>query len=425
MSTNQIGSQIKKNEYFILNQWKKKAFSDLAINIFASTAIVIALQIITLPYIGRNVSADYFGFIVSLYGISNIVILFLGTALNNARLLENGKYIEKNITGDFSILLIISVIFSVIIMLAIVHIYSKLILQDKIIFVIITALGIIRSYATVYFRLELKYKSIFYNSICLCIGYGIGILLYKLIKIPTLSLLLGELFALVNILISTPILKDKLSITKLLYNTVKSFTSLSISSLCASLSSYMDRIIIIPILGAGNSSIYYTASFASKMFSIISSPISNVMLSYLARIKKDKFRQYYVIISIVFLSLSIIIFLLLAIFSPIVLKILYPQFYYEAIKYVYLTNIAVALSISITLLWPIMLRYCPISLRIVTQVINVVSYMILALVLMHYFGLYGYCYAVIIENIMMVTLLLVMTRKYIQNAYNCKVNTTK
>lgn len=65
-------------------------------------------------------------------------------------------------------------------------------------------------------------------------------------------------------------------------------TTLFIAGLISRLINYADKLLIYPVLGGEEVAVYYAASIIGKMISMLISPISNVVLSYLAKIEKKK-----------------------------------------------------------------------------------------------------------------------------------------
>ena len=93
-----------------MKQRKKKIVADFGINIIASGILTIMLQIVIYPLLASRYSDLEYGTILTIMGIMNIIIVTLGNSLNNVRLIQNKEYLDKNVTGDFNLLVIFALI---------------------------------------------------------------------------------------------------------------------------------------------------------------------------------------------------------------------------------------------------------------------------------------------------------------------------
>lgn len=384
---------------------------DALLNILSSVITIGIIQFILTPYISNNTDSTKFGIIVTLLGINNLTN-FLGTSLNNIRLIKGSVYKERNITGDFNLLMVLSVILTFIFMLGYTY-YSKISFAEGIMFSIVTAFATFRSYASVHYRITLDFKKNLINSMFLSAGYLIGCISYPLFKSWILPFMLGELFSIGYISFTTNIFKEPFSRTQLWKKTYIAYILLSITALMVALLAYMDRIIILPVLGASFVTIYYISSFAPKMLNVIINPISSIVLSYISNVSKDRIKVYYRIIVLGSFFVAVLSYIIIGLITPLAIKILYPKYYSEAVKYVYLTNLGVSINIAYLIIRPLIIRYCPTWWIVVTQFLSIIVYIGLAIIFMNYWGLYGYCYAAIISNIVLLTLTVFMGYIYI------------
>ena len=91
----------------------------------------------------------------------------------------------------------------------------------------------------------------------------------------------------------------------------------------------MDRLLLFPLAGGAIASIYFSASIIGKIVTLISSPISNVFLSYFVRIKQLTMKNLY---GLLILSgiLEIMAYGVILLISPLLLRLLYPQWWAES-----------------------------------------------------------------------------------------------
>ena len=84
---------------------KKNFAFDFLYNVIAYAIPVFANQIIIQPTLGKMLSEDVYGSILTLINLINLIPFTVGNTLNNLRLIRNQEYLDKRVNGDFGILL--------------------------------------------------------------------------------------------------------------------------------------------------------------------------------------------------------------------------------------------------------------------------------------------------------------------------------
>ena len=64
-------------------------------------------------------------------------------------------------------------------------------------------------------------------------------------------------------------------------NILKDYLNFSFINIVINILNYLDRFILLPIIGPVLVNVYFIASTASKMIGLVTTPINNVILSYL------------------------------------------------------------------------------------------------------------------------------------------------
>lgn len=384
---------------------------DVFLNILTSMLAVVVTQVVAYPFIASQMTSENYGVFLTVMGLINLIAVSIGNPLNNTRLLMSSNYETGCKQGDFNNILIkllgISLSLSIVLFICIGYQYKEIVLLCLLICLIT-----IRSYYSVYFRIKINYVKNFISTLIGSFGVLLGILLFKITGMWVFIFLISEIFACVYILYKNPLIKESIIKTNK-YKQIKSkFLFLFGGAFVSSLVTYMDRFFILPILGARYVSYYNVSSFLGKTAGIILLPISGVLLTYYAKesgISKSAFYKRFH----VFLLFSGFLYGLLLIIGPGILKILYPTIYAQAFKYYKLSTLGSILFILSNTLQPTLLRYAEDKWQTIIQSLYLIIYILLSVVFMNFFGLMGFCIAVVLSNLFKIMIMFVVINKSI------------
>lgn len=392
----------------------RKIIYDFIINIFASMILTIMLQLLIYPYIAKIYTVDQYGTILVIMGIYNTIVATLGTSLNNIKLISNEKYKKNQIKGDFNLIIIIFIIISLIISYIIFSQKFTLNIVTKICLILSIVFGVIKNYSSVAFRINLNFRNILICNILTAVGYSIGLVIIKFTLVWPLVFALGEIFACFFIWKKTDIFYEPLCRSRLFGETFKNTVILAFTILVSNLLIYLDRLLLLPFLGASNVALYTVASFFGKSIGVLMYPISSVLLSYYSQDNfKMKLRTFCKINSVI-VSIGFIFFITSYIISPWVTRLLYPSIINDASPYIILANLAAIISIVNNCIYPSVLKNAPIRWQIIIQIIYGGIYLSLGIILIKYYGLRGFCIATIISNILQFVMLLLVGTIYLK-----------
>ncbi|MBO1121178.1 hypothetical protein FQS88_04775 [Enterococcus casseliflavus] len=374
---------------------KKKVFADLSINVLSNLLLIFTIQLIVFPILSRNVDTLIFGQIISIYGFGNVITTFLGNSLNNIRLIDSKDEIKKVNFANISIVInILSFILSV----ALCFLYGEsLSLASMLLFSLSILLANNRTYCTVFYRKKLKFSGILYLNIFVSVGYLIGLLLNKYFMISwSYIFLLGEIAGVLYLFASHNnvfyeirylnfFMKDK--------NLLINFCNLSSANLLSNVLNYLDRFLLLPILGAFSMSIFYAASSASKIFTMLITPMTNVLLSYIAH-SDYIFSKKKLLVTSGYIFISLIpIYFVINFLSSTLVRILYPSLADESIILIPLISIGILLNILGGVINPFLIKFYKIFYQNVIQFIYGAFFITMAIYLSKTHGLYGYSIA--------------------------------
>lgn len=374
----------------------KQILNDFMLNLIAVGLPLVVLQIIVLPFIARFVSNDDYGYILTTVAMINVIITATANILVNVRLLMNEEYKTSKIEGDFNFILMIMCIVNIIVMNIYCIIYHES-LQSMIFTIIYSFLYTIQTYLTVGYRINLNYKKNLYNSIIMTLGYLLGILVFKVINYWEIIYILGMMFSIGYQLCTTKLISEPYRITKLFPKTLNKTVILIITSLSISLMTYMDRLILYPILGGNDVAIYYVASLYGKLVCMILTPISSVLLSYYSKMNSIEIRKFR-LINLIVIFTSIIIFIMGIFIAKPIISIIYPGLIDEAIRYLNLANLAAIINGISTIVQPVLLRFCNMKWQLLIQFIHISIYIIGIITIVLSFGLGGFCIVALVAN---------------------------
>jgi O-antigen/teichoic acid export membrane protein len=387
--------------------FKKNIYKDSFLNIVASLILTIAVQLLAYPFLGRQFSASEYGLILTIMGVVNAVGVSLGNSLNNTRILLQTDYEKRGFNGDFNPIFVGISIVGAITVALIISIVTKKIDVIVIGCIIITTLILIRAYYSASFRININYKKILISNVFGFIGYIFGIIITFFTGYWVFLFIFGELFSCIYILKSSQIVRDNFQKTPLFNKSFQKFLYIMSASVLSTMMMYMDRFYIYPFLGAEEVSAYTVASYLGKTAGIIFIPIAGVLLTYYAKEDKITIRDFYKRTSFFVVS-SFLLYLGIIVLGIPITKLLYPTIFSNALPYFNIANLAAIVFILGNTIQPTLLRFCDAKWLPITQSIYFLVYLILGYFGMIHFGLLGFCYAILVSNILKIILMLLI-----------------
>lgn len=369
-----------------------------------SLVTVAVLQLVVYPYLAKTNSAEAYGIILTLMGIVNIIIVSLGNSLNNIRLVQNTEYKNRNIEGDFNLILLGSLIIGSLVLYTINH--SMDIDEATTILLVLTLiLGICKSYFSVTFRLQLKFTLQMFGSFITAAGFIIGLIAFFYTKYWPLAFLIAEIFSLGFIYLNSDILKESIKVTILFKQTFRKYLALISASMIGNLIVYLDRLLLLPTLGGEAVATYTVAAFFGKSLSLVLVPIAGVLLGYYAQQNFVMNRRLFWKINLAVIVFSILFFIFSLVMAEWFTGLLYPTLIDKAAQYIILANIAAIIGATGSITQPAVLKFSPIKWQIVIQIIHGFIYFIGGLILINYWQILGFCVAAIIANLVRLIIL--------------------
>lgn len=391
----------------------KNFLSDMFLNMVGFAIYIAAQQIVLLPTIAGTVDDTVYSSLVLYIAILNVICNVTGGELGNIRLIRDSDYKERGIVGDFSrILLIISPIIAI--LLFPVLIYLKYSWIGSIFLILTILMANIRLYSTCYYRLEQKYTKVIIQNLFYLVGTIITIVVFKYFSNIYLILFIPELISLAYALINSDILKMKLTKTVEMINTVKKFFQLGFVSLLTNMMTYFDKFLIYPMFGPGLVSVYYAVTSMSRIASLITNPMSSVILSWVSNAKnKDSKNKIIKLTILANIPILIAVTIVTVPLTYIALMILYSQYMEDAMILILPIAITTAFSTAASLVKSVLLKYSNTNKLVGIYLIYFISFVLLAFGLIKTNGLIGFAFANLISKIILwiaFTILLIISK---------------
>lgn len=390
---------------------------DFSLNILASIVITAATQIIIYPWLAREYDAVLYGVILTIMGVGNTIVSTVGGSVNNARLLMLTEYEEKRQCGDFlPILYTLDIVSVFLYLFYIIATDSTISLVTLLLLLLYLIMGNARGYGMVAYRLELNYTKNLICSIAVASGNITGALIIVAghqRDLWPLIFVLGEVFGTIVIAIGTDIFREPLNLTDLFRTTSGKVLILLVTTLIANLLIYLDRILLLPILGGEAVSIYTTASFFGKCLGLLLTPMAGVLLSYFAQgdydMTKRKFREINLIVA-VFAGTFFLVSLLMS--DPIT-GLLYPTLISSARPFLVIANLTMIIASAGNMTQPAVLKYAPTWFQIVIQIVYCIVYIVGGYYGSMRNGLSGFAVAALIATLIRLAMLYGIGELYI------------
>lgn len=390
----------------LINNWKM--VGDIILNLIAAAVPIIILQFIIYPSIATKMDANEYGLMIAIYSLLSMVSFSLGNAINNTRLVKWEMYKAKEIIGDYKIIVLVFGTVNIFLVgIGIMYYYEKPNFFSVVLVLTASICFFLTEYLEVTFRIELNYKKILTNKVCLTTGYLIGLcVFYKTLQWEWIFFL-GSAGSLIYILVNSKLYQEPFEQTIFFKSTFRDVVLLLGSTLLGNVMNYSDKLILYPLLGGKMVTIYYIATLVGKTVSMAIAPITSVMLSYLSHMKDIKIQKM-VIAFVIGAIISIVgYFVCLFITKPILLFI-YPEWGNEAMVYVPVTTLAVVISAFSSIMNPFVLKFYSMYWQIIISSISVICYFCISLLLLNDFGLIGFCWGTVIGSLVKVVLLLLI-----------------
>ncbi|MGM9971077.1 MAG: lipopolysaccharide biosynthesis protein, partial [Anaeroplasmataceae bacterium] len=355
---------------------------------------------------------EQFGVVLTIVSMISIVAGSIGTSINNARMV----YINEGKTnnGDYNLLILITGSIGILItcvFLVINHIFTL----SNVIFVnILLIVTAFRYYADVEYRKNLKYGYFMLYYVLIGVGYGVGALLYFIVPVWEICFFVGEVLALILVFIKGNIFKDFFKTSSLRSPLYQIALSFMIGELINNVILNIDRLLLNYFMSGSDVTTYYVASLVGKIVALVTVPLTGVIMGYLRRFKGEFKKKYVLIYMASCLGLAFLAFIGCEIFSPILIKLLYPSVYDAAHEILLYAILAQIIFFSANLMLILIIKYKKPVVQLVINILHLVVVLALCIIGIKLKGLRGFAFSLLCGNIfklIVIIIILLFSRK--------------
>lgn len=384
------GNLILKKIEKIINKYKF-LFSDMILNMVGFGIYVVSQKIILLPIIAKQVNDNVYTSLTLFMSILNIFCNVTGGELGNVRLIKNNDYKDKKVIGDFSrILLVLSLL--IIVIGSPILIFLKYEYKYILFFILTILMANIRLYATNFYRLEKKFLKVIIQNLIYLIGIILGLFVFNYIHEIYIVLFIPELISIIYALFNCDLIKMGLNKTTEIKSTIKKYIGLGTISLLNNIMNYCDSILIYPILGAQQVAVYYAVNSVSNIASLLTNPMSSVILSWISNAKDEKKNKIFKITLSINIPLIIIVTLITIPLTYLSMFVLYKQYLSGITILVILISISTAFGTAGAFTKTILIKYTKTANLVGIYIMYFIVLSILGIILSKIYSLIRICF---------------------------------
>lgn len=398
------------------NYSKKRMLGNFVKNIVSYAIPVAILQFVIQPLIAIKLGPEKNGLYLTIIALVYFLTSTTSAMLAQVRLLKNSEYKEKDIEGDFNVLLLV---FSGVIVLVLFVATQKYTPEptyiDYVFNIIIGLFYLVHDYVSVQYRIELNYTKILFSNICLCLGYLIGIVIFYKYDFPWQSIfIVAYSICLLYDMKNTNCLSERIKITFLFGQTLNKYILLAGAGILAYIVSYGDRIILYPMTDGTTVSIYTTAEIMGKMIMLLSTPMSGFLMAYIVRTDKINLNFSFKTVAIVGIF-GVTLYIACVSVGIQMIYLLYPTWADLSVKYIPYTTFISLCNLFSEILNVLVIRFRHSKWQLLINGSYLFIYLCFSLGLLEYKGLIGYCAGHIIAAVIKLIIIIVILKKNTKN----------
>lgn len=380
---------------------------DLIYSVLGLVVMHGVIQLVLYPTMNGSLGAERFGTVLTLISFISIMSATFGTAANYSRMVsfQKGRYV----LGDYNLFLL--GVAALAIPVAIVGMWwlgGGSVLHYGL-YILLMVVTIVRYYADVEFRLNINYKRFFVYYLLISIGYLVGICIFKVTGIWSVVLLIGEVSAVLYVVVkghifNTPLLAS----SKHIKDNFKSFAILSGTEIIATLVLHADRLLLQAMVDSTAVTVFYGATLIGKTISLISVPFNGVLIGHLARFKGKLKRSTYAGVCVGSVGLALIINVVATAVSYVFVALFYPDVYELAKEYFFIANLGQILYFISNTLTVVLLRFSEEKYQLYINVVYMIVFACVAIPMTYIWGIWGMALALIVVNVVKILTIMIV-----------------
>lgn len=392
---------------------KRKFINDSIKTISSSLLVAFGLQLLAYPFIINKIGNDKFGEILTIYTLITLISVVTGNTLNNIRLINTKFYNPDFFYKVFIKLLIISMILESILLLIVLIMYFDLKLTSIFVLIVINILMCLRIYLVVFYRMKLEYNKIFLVSIFQFTGVLFGLFIFYLINIWELIFLFSEVFSITYIIYTLKVKGLFKSIDESVPKLViKDYLYLLSTNFLNNIVLYLDRLILLPLLGGTAVTIAYLSTFIGKIIASFLYPINNVILSYISVTKTENKSKQYIIVVIIGSILSCLVLIICYPITIFIVEKIYMQDINKVKNFIIIGNLAILVGFLCNMIQSLNIKYIELRVQSIFQIVHSILFILITMILTVKYGIFGFFISTLLGNLVKMLSLLIIGYKF-------------
>ncbi len=392
-----------KGECGKLNRLKSLS-KDFLYSMLGIVVMNAVLQLLVYPFLTRELGTEIFGNVLSLISLIAIMGGTFGTSANYSRMLLRVK--NKDANGDYNRLFLYVAVITVVVSamgLWWLHITDICMYIGYYVLMFVT---IIRNYADVDFRLEVNYKGYCIYYVLLSLGYLLGVMCFPVSGSWIITLLFGEILAVLFVCARRKIFSGALLKKSVNYKeAMQSVLPLAVTQLIAMAVLHSDRIILQQFCNGTAVTIFYVATLLGKIISLVSTPLNSVIIGHLSQYKGGIDKKIFRRLCLYSVPLAILINIICTLVAVVFVKIIYPELYGAVSPYLWLANLGQVFFFVSGVLTVVLMRFASEKYQLIINVVYFVIYLCLAIPFTIRWNVWGIAWATVIGNLLRILLI--------------------
>lgn len=391
---------------------------EVGLNTIAFGMIIAAQQLFVFPGLSRMTTAVGFSQVILLITISTIVVNVLGNEASKVSLIRGEAYRRRGLPWDTPRLVLGGMILAAL-AIVLVTVATSISWELSLQYGLITLLGIARTFGTT----PDKHTGAFHRVVIAHGTYAAGALgglfLVQPLGSPYVPFLAAEALALAVVVLIRIRYRDvawTVRRTVEFRPTMHSFLGLGLIAVLINAVTYLDRLTITPLIGAGALAVYYSASALSSSLSLITNPGGNAMLARLGRMSDERRGQVFTQGLLLAIPLVLVCWAGSFIIALGGLVVLYPSHLQAALPLLAPISLAAAFSNAVALLSPLLQRFLPVRRLLWFYLPYTIVYLAAITVFSALWSLNGFAWASALANAMLFAMYLVQIRRTARSA---------
>lgn len=385
----------------------KKIFGDLIWSILALVIMNGVIQIIVYPMLNRKLGTEQYGDVLYLVSVASIFSAGIGLGLNNARLLRQKEEAAGN--GEYFIVIAAFLLPSLLIMWLLSKNYVSPAAFAEL--AVLAVFMTLRYYSDAEYRLSLNYKSYFVYYLILSLGYLLGLVLWNLVPVWGIVFLLGEAACVAYCCAKGSIYRP-MQYKGHLKDVAKLACQLIPSYILYNFVIQMDRILLRTLVDSSAVTIYYVASLLGKVVALLVGPLNSIIISYLTKSEAKLDARKVLLISGGFLGCSAVIFGFIALATPFVVKLLYPDIYAQVMELAFWANLGQVICFSASLELTLLLTMAPAYWQTLIQFSYACMFLVGGCVGVQMAGVKGFVAGTFLANVLRLAVTIAVLLRY-------------